>query len=60
MTIFNSDYHPLNIDNLQKLGFKVVTMSGCGHIMMLEQPETFNNILRGMIEGYDESDLIIE
>ncbi|MCU4175515.1 alpha/beta fold hydrolase [Carboxylicivirga sp. N1Y90] len=60
MTLINSDYQPLKIDNLQKVGFEVVTMSDCGHFVMMEQPETFNNILKGMIEKYDESDLIVE
>lgn len=50
MTLINSDYRPSNLDNLDKLGFKVVTMSDCGHFVMLEQPETFNNLLRKVIK----------
>ena len=49
MTLINSDYQPLNIENLQKVGFEVVVISECGHFVMMEQPENFNNKLKGLI-----------
>lgn len=49
MTLINSDYQPLNIENLQKVGFEVVVISRCGHFVMMEQPENFNNKLKALI-----------
>ena len=49
MTLINSDYQPLNIENLKKVGFEVITISECGHFVMMEQPINFNNKLKGLI-----------
>ena len=52
MTIVNSSYKALlNEENLEKLGFDVVVIPKCGHFIMMEQPDEFNKMLKGLIEN---------
>lgn len=46
----NPDYRPTDVAALQRYGVKVVPMSGVGHFLMMEDPETFNRLLGEVIE----------
>jgi pimeloyl-ACP methyl ester carboxylesterase len=49
----NSDYRPFDLEAARKHSpsFEIVFMSGVGHFVMLEDPETFNSLLEDIIEG---------
>lgn len=49
--LINSDYRPTNIAAGQLLtgSFEVTTMSGVGHFVMMEDPDTFNRLLTDLI-----------
>lgn len=54
----NPDYRPNDIESLRSYGVETVLMPGVGHFLMLEDPEGFNRLLGGVIEGFTEkSDL---
>jgi pimeloyl-ACP methyl ester carboxylesterase len=38
-------WHPTNMTAMQRYGIEVVQMSGVGHFVMLEDPQTFNRLL---------------
>lgn len=48
----SSDYHPFNLEAARQHcpSFEVVFMSGVGHFVMLEDPETFNDLLEGIVQ----------
>ena len=48
----NSDMNPTNVESAQKYAtsFDVKLMSKVGHFVMLEDPITFNNLLKKTIE----------
>jgi pimeloyl-ACP methyl ester carboxylesterase len=48
----NPDYRPTNAEALARHGVKAVLMSGVGHFLMLEDPDTFNRLLGETIEGF--------
>ncbi len=48
----NPDYRPTDVEALQRYGVKVLLMSGVGHFLMLEDPETFNRLLGEVIEEF--------
>jgi pimeloyl-ACP methyl ester carboxylesterase len=54
--LINSDYHPTNVDVGREYvsSFDVVLMSGVGHFVMMEDPETFNALLGEIVEGLQE------
>jgi pimeloyl-ACP methyl ester carboxylesterase len=41
----NPDYRPTDIEALRRYGVKAVLMSGVGHFLMMEDPDTFNRLL---------------
>ena len=43
--IYAESWRPPNIAAMQRYGIEVVPMSGVGHFMMLEDPQTFNRLL---------------
>jgi pimeloyl-ACP methyl ester carboxylesterase len=45
----NSDYQKTNTEVAAKYGLKVELMSGVGHFVMLEDAQTFNKLLSGII-----------
>ena len=48
----NSDQNPTNIEAADRYGIEVITMSGVGHFVMMEDPETFNRLLGEIVEAY--------
>ncbi|NNM05874.1 MAG: alpha/beta hydrolase [Gemmatimonadetes bacterium] len=50
--LVNSDYQPTNVDAGRGLtgSFDAVFMSGVGHFVMTEDPETFNRLLEEVLE----------
>jgi pimeloyl-ACP methyl ester carboxylesterase len=47
----SSDYHPFDLEAARQHcpSFEVVFMSGVGHFVMMEDPETFNTLLEGIV-----------
>ncbi len=54
--LINSDYRPTNVDAGREYAssFDVVLMSGVGHFVMMEDPETFNRLLGEIVEGLQD------
>ena len=52
MRCINSDWRTTNVEAIQwyALDFKLVLMSGVGHFVMLEDPETFNHLLNETVK----------
>lgn len=52
--LINSDYVPTNIDAGREYAssFDAVLMSGVGHFVMMEDPETFNRLLADIVEEF--------
>ena len=48
----NADYQPTDAESLERHGVRPVHMPGAGHFLMLEDPETFNRILRETIDAF--------
>jgi len=51
--LINSDYHPTNVDAGREYvsSLDVALMSGVGHFVMMEDPDTFNRLLSEILEG---------
>lgn len=47
--LINSDFAPTDIEAAKRYGIKVEFMSGVGHFVMREDPDTFNHILSNAI-----------
>jgi len=45
----NSDYRPTDTEAAARHGLKVVLMSGVAHFVMMEDPDTFNRLLAGIV-----------
>jgi pimeloyl-ACP methyl ester carboxylesterase len=43
---------PTNVEALERYGIEVVLMSGVGHIVMMEDPETFNALISEAISDF--------
>lgn len=52
--LINSDYNPTNVDAGKEYtsSFDAVFMSGVGHFVMMEDPETFNRLLVDIVEEF--------
>ena len=52
--LINSDYVPTNVDAGREYAssFDAVLMSGVGHFVMMEDPETFNRLLADIVEEF--------
>jgi len=52
--LINSDMNPTNVDagRAYASSFDVVLMSGVGHFVMMEDPETFNRLLGEIVEEF--------
>ena len=50
--LINSDYRPTNVDAGREYtpSFDAVLMTGVGHFVMMEDPDTFNRLLREIVE----------
>jgi pimeloyl-ACP methyl ester carboxylesterase len=48
----NADYEPTDVENLKRHGVDTVLMSGVGHFVMLEDPDTFNRVLGELIQEF--------
>jgi pimeloyl-ACP methyl ester carboxylesterase len=48
----NPEYRPTDIESLQRHGVMTVLMSGVGHFLMLEDPDTFNRLLGEVIDDF--------
>ena len=46
LTAINSEVQPTDMASLEKLGIEVLTMRGAGHFLMMEDPQTFNDLLQ--------------
>ncbi len=46
----NSRYRPTNLEAAQRYGIEVMLMSGVGHFVMLEDPQTFNRLLNEAVQ----------
>jgi pimeloyl-ACP methyl ester carboxylesterase len=51
LVMINSD-NSTNIEAAERFGISVKLMSGVGHFVMLEAPETFNHLLEETIKGF--------
>jgi pimeloyl-ACP methyl ester carboxylesterase len=49
LAINSESYRTTNIEAAERFGIEVVFMSGVGHFVMLEDPETFNRLLKEAI-----------
>ncbi len=51
--LINSDMNPTNVDAGREYtsSFEVVLMSGVGHFVMMEDPDTFNRLLSEVVES---------
>jgi len=51
LRLINSDYNPTNVEagRAATSSFDVVLMSGVGHFLMMEDPETFNRLLEEIV-----------
>jgi|GEM_PF-594919 len=52
--LINSDYRPTDTESLQKYcknGFELLTVHGTGHYPMIEKPEEFNMLIKGIIDN---------
>jgi pimeloyl-ACP methyl ester carboxylesterase len=47
----NPDYRPTDVEALRRYGVQTVLMSGVGHFLMMEDPETFNRLLAEVVDG---------
>jgi pimeloyl-ACP methyl ester carboxylesterase len=54
----NSDYRPNDIESAQRCGIKFRFMSGVGHFVMMEDAETFNCLLEGVIKEFVDAEAI--
>ncbi|MCP5007891.1 MAG: alpha/beta fold hydrolase, partial [Planctomycetes bacterium] len=52
MLINSCEYTPTNLEVAQRYGVEVMMMSGVGHFGMLEDPATFNRLLREAISKF--------
>jgi pimeloyl-ACP methyl ester carboxylesterase len=52
--LINSDYNPTNVEagRARTSSFDAVFMSGVGHFVMMEDPETFNRLLSDIVEEF--------
>jgi pimeloyl-ACP methyl ester carboxylesterase len=52
--LINSDYNPTNVEAGREAtsSFDVMLMSGVGHFVMMEDPETFNRLLDEIVEEF--------
>ncbi len=58
IVLINSDYRPTNISAAERYGIAVEMLSGAGHFLMMEIPETFNRRLQELVvELTDRKDL---
>lgn len=48
----NPDDQPTDIEALRRHGVKTVLMSGVGHFLMMEDPDTFNRLLGETVEEF--------
>jgi pimeloyl-ACP methyl ester carboxylesterase len=48
----NSDYRPNNVTGAKRYGVEMVLMSQVGHMVMMEDPETFNRLLSGFLAKF--------
>jgi pimeloyl-ACP methyl ester carboxylesterase len=48
----NSDYLPTDVEAARGYGISVAPMSGTGHFVMMEDPATFNRLLREIVSGW--------
>jgi pimeloyl-ACP methyl ester carboxylesterase len=48
----NADSRPTDVESLKRHGVKTVLMSGVGHFEMLEDPDTFNQVLSRTIQQF--------
>jgi pimeloyl-ACP methyl ester carboxylesterase len=57
LRLINSDYAPTNVDAGREAtsSFDAVFMSGVGHFVMMEDPETFNRLLEEIIMEFSEA-----
>jgi pimeloyl-ACP methyl ester carboxylesterase len=46
----NSRYRPTNLEAAQRYGIEVLWMSGVGHFVMMEDPQTFNRLLNEAVQ----------
>ncbi|MFW6193637.1 MAG: alpha/beta fold hydrolase [Gemmatimonadota bacterium] len=48
----NPEEPPTDVASLERHGVEVVTLSGVGHFLMMEDPESFNHRLARVIDGF--------
>jgi pimeloyl-ACP methyl ester carboxylesterase len=48
----NPDDAPTNLESMGQFGVKVEIMSGVGHFLMIEDPESFNGLLLSKLNGF--------
>jgi pimeloyl-ACP methyl ester carboxylesterase len=48
----NPDDAPTNLESMGQFGVKVEIMSGVGHFLMIEDPESFNELLLSKLNGF--------
>jgi pimeloyl-ACP methyl ester carboxylesterase len=51
----NPDYRPTDFASLERHGIEVAIMPGVGHFPMMENPEGFNSLLRGVLEVHQNA-----
>jgi len=56
ITCINSDKYPTNVEGNQRIvpSYKLVLMSGVGHFVMIEDPETFNRLLEEVVREFTQ------
>jgi pimeloyl-ACP methyl ester carboxylesterase len=52
MTINTRHWIKTNLEGLRRYGIEVALMSGVGHFVMMEDPQTFNHLLHEAVKGF--------
>jgi pimeloyl-ACP methyl ester carboxylesterase len=50
----NPDYRPTDVESLRRHGVEAVLTPGVGHLLFLEDPETFNQLLSESIQRFEK------
>lgn len=52
MKLINSDMNETDMEAAERYGIDVLLMTGIGHFVMMEDPDTFNHLLTEVIEEF--------
>jgi pimeloyl-ACP methyl ester carboxylesterase len=56
LVAMGGQFGPTDTESLQRNGVRTTLMSGVGHFLMMEDPDTFNRLLGEVIEDFKGAD----